>query len=193
MSESTSSPRAALREALKRVAGALRQGDVAFALAGGYAAWVYGAPEPEHDVDVVVASADRDAAAAALRDAGLTVDQPPEDWLFKVHTDGVFVDVLHRISGEPVGPELLGRAQEREVLSVMMPVSDVTDVLVGKLRALNEQRCDLGTVLPAARAVREQVDWERVAAETAGNDCAAACLFLLERLRVVPPALCGGD
>lgn len=178
--------REARREALKRVAAGLRRGGVPFALAGGYAAWAYGAPEPEHDVDLVVTADDRDAAVTALEAAGLPVDQPPEDWLFKVHLDGVVVDVLLRLAGRPIGPDDLGRAVEREVLSIRMPVSDVTDVLIGKLCALTEQRCDLGTVLPAARALREQIDWDRVVAETSGNDVAAACLFLLRRLRVAP-------
>ncbi|HEY2196043.1 MAG TPA: hypothetical protein VGH76_27620 [Actinomycetospora sp.] len=178
--------RAGQREALKRVAVALLEGGVPFALAGGYAAWAYGAPEPEHDVDVVVAEEAAGKAAEVLAAAGLDVAHPPEDWLFKVYTDGAMVDVLHRVCGHPVGPEMLGRALEKEVLSVWMPVSEVTDVLVGKLCALNEQRCDLNTVLPAARAVREQVDWERAAREVAGNDVAVACLYLLRRLGVVP-------
>jgi hypothetical protein len=179
--------RSGQREALKRVAVALAEGGVPFALAGGYAAWAYGAPEPEHDVDMVVAEGAATKAAEVLAAAGLEVEQPPEDWLFKVWTDGAMVDVLHRVCGHPVGDEMLGRARDKEVLSVWMPVSDVTDVLVGKLCALNEQRCDLGTVLPAARAVREQVDWERAAREVAGNDVAVACIYLLRRVGVVPP------
>ena len=45
----------ALRAALKRSAAALKADDVPFALAGSYALWVHGAPEPDHDVDLVVA------------------------------------------------------------------------------------------------------------------------------------------
>ena len=36
----------------------------------------------------------------------------------------------------------------------------------------------------AARSLREQVDWSRVARETADNDFAAALLFLLDRLDI---------
>ena len=174
------------REALKRVAGALARSGVRFALAGGYAVWAHGGPEPEHDVDVVVRPDDAGAAAEALRDAGLQVEQPPEDWLFKVYSDGAMVDVLLQINGRDVDAAMLARARDIEVLSVVMPVSDMTDVLVGKLCALNEQRCDLTKVLPAARAVREQVDWARTAQEIAGYDVALACLFLLRRLGVAP-------
>ena len=174
------------REALKRVAVALRRGGVKFALAGGYAVWAHGGPEPEHDVDVIVSPDDAEAAAAALRDADLQVEQPPEDWLFKVYSDGAMVDVLLQINGRDVDSAMISRAYDIEVLSVTMPVSDITDVLVGKMCALNEQRCDLNKVLPSARAVREQVDWARTAREVAGHDLALACLYLLRRLRVAP-------
>ena len=53
---------ASLREALKRVAVTLKQAEVPFALAGGYAAWARGGPEPDHDVDFVVTEADAEPA-----------------------------------------------------------------------------------------------------------------------------------
>ena len=89
-------------------------------------------------------------------------------------------------AGRPVDQAMLDRAEVREVLSVRMPVSSADDVIIGKLCALNEQDCDLGKVLPAARALREQVDWAWVTERTADNDVAAACLFLLRRLGVAP-------
>jgi hypothetical protein len=36
------------------------------------------------------------------------------------------------------------------------------------------------------RAVREQLDWPRLRKETAGNDFAAAFLFLTDRLGISP-------
>jgi hypothetical protein len=177
------------REALKRVAGTLKRAGVRFALAGGYAAWAHGAPEPVHDVDFVVAEADAERAAAALAEAGLRVEQPPEDWLVKVFTDGTMVDVAHRLNRVPVGSALLDRAGEQEVLSVAMPVMAATDVLVTKMNALTEHECDYAKLLPVSRALREQVDWERLRQDTSGNDFAVAFLFLLDRLGVIasPP------
>lgn len=179
---------AARREALKRVAVTLRGGGVAFALAGGYAGWALGGPEPENDVDFAVAEAEADHAASVLADGGLEVLHPPEDWLFKVASDGADVDILFRIARLAVDEAMLGRAVEREVLSVSMPVLDATDLIIGKLAALNEHACDLSKVLPTARALREQVDWARAEAETADNDVAVACMVLLRRLRVAPEA-----
>ena len=172
------------REALKRVAVSLKQSGLRFALAGGYAGWAHGAPEPVHDVDFVVARDDAEQAYTVLDSAGLRVVQPPEDWLFKVFTDGTTVDVTYRINSSPVDSAVLDRAEEVEVLSVVMPVLSSTDVLTGKLNALDEHYCDYSKLLPVARALREQVDWDRVRADTTENDFAVTGLFLLDRLRI---------
>ncbi len=60
----------ALREALKVVAVALKESDIPFALAGGYAIWARGGPEPDHDVDFVVAEDDAARASSCWRGAG---------------------------------------------------------------------------------------------------------------------------
>jgi hypothetical protein len=177
-----------MREALKRVAVALKESGIPFALIGGYAVWARGGPESEHDVDFLVAAEDAPAAAAALADAGLDVQQPPEDWLFKVYTDGAMVDIIHRHSGEPAQRSTVEDAEEFEVLSVSMPVLAATELLAQKLSAMDEHMCDFAAVLPVARALREQVDWSRVRRETKGNDFAAAFLFLAERLGIVEAA-----
>lgn len=171
-----------LRAALKRTASALKQTGLPFALAGSYALWAHGGPESRHDVDFMIAESDVDAVAAALAAAGLPARRPPEDWLLKVDTDGVVVDLLHRAGGEPVGPSLLGRAQVREVLSVRMPVLPPTEVLVHKLGALSDHYCDFAPLLAAVRAVREQLDWGELRGRTADSDHAAAFLFLADRL-----------
>lgn len=176
---------AGLREALKVVAVALKEGEVPFALAGSYALWARGAPEPHHDVDFAVAEEDRDRVAALLSEHGLEVADPPEDWLFKVFVDGAMVDVLFRANGEPVTHEYLAASDEVEVESVQMPVLSATALLLAKLSALDERSCDLGKVIPAARAVREQVDWPAVAEAVNDNDFAVVTLDLLGRLGVV--------
>jgi hypothetical protein len=178
--------REALREALKHTAVALKGSEVAFALGGGYAAWALGGPEPDHDVDFVVADQDRAHAMRVLQDAGLRVETPPEDWLFKVFQGEAMVDVIHRIGGEPVASELLERAVETEVLSIRMPVLSATDLVTGKLLALSEHACDYGKVLPAARALREQVEWDSLHSRVADNPYAQAFLVLVQRLGVAP-------
>jgi len=60
-----------LREALKRVAVALKQTGRPFALMGGYAAWARGGPESGHDVDVI----HRVTGRAATRDVVEEADE----------------------------------------------------------------------------------------------------------------------
>ncbi len=179
--------RESLREALKRVAVALKETGIPFALIGGYAVWARGGPEPDHDVDFMVAEEDASTVAERLAEEGFQVVQPPEDWLFKVFTDDAMVDVIHRDSGEPATRTVVEDADEMEVLSVLMPVLSGTELVVQRLNAMDEHMCDFGRQLPVARALREQVDWPRVRKETAQNDFAAAFLHLLERLSIIEP------
>jgi hypothetical protein len=183
----TSDERDEVRDLLKRTAVALKQDGVPFALCGGYAAWVRGAPEPDHDADFLVPLADAERAAKALADAGLEVLDPAEDWLLKVVGGDAFVDVLWRTCGRPVEADLIERAEVLPVLSVQMPVLAATDILTTKLMALDEHYCDFARLLPVARALREQVDWARVRADVADNDFAVVFLLLLERLGIIEP------
>ena len=171
-----------LREALRSAASALKENGPRFALAGSYALWAYGAPEPTHDVDLVVAESDVDDAVATLGKAGFAVEQPPEDWLFKARTAETVVDVLHRLNGVRVETPTLDCAEQHDVLAVRMPVLPPTMVLIQQLRSLGEHYCDFARLLPAVRAVREQLDWDRIRTHTADNDYAVAFLVLVERL-----------
>ena len=175
-----------IQDMLKRTAVALKRADVPFALCGGYAAWVRGAPEPDHDADFLVPAAESERAAKVLADAGLEVQDPPEDWLTKVVSGNSFVDVLWRTCGHPVETDLIDRAEVLPVLSVQMPVLQATDIVVTKLMALDEHYCDFSRMLPVARALREQVDWSHVEKAVAENHFAVVFLDLLDRLGVVP-------
>ncbi|MCV7218157.1 hypothetical protein H7J51_23060 [Mycobacterium crocinum] len=174
-----------LRSALRRAAAAMKADGPDFALAGSYALWVYGAPEPVHDVHFVVAESEVELAAKSLADAGFTIERPPEDWLFKACVGGEFViDVLHRLNGVPVDATTLECAVPHDVLAISMRVLPPTYVITEKLCSLNEHHCDFASLLPSARAVREQVDWDSVRADTAHNDFAVAFLVLTDRLGI---------
>ncbi len=157
-----------------------------FALAGSYALWVYGAPEPVHDVDFVVAESEVELAAKSLADAGFTIERPPEDWLFKACVGGEFViDVLHRLNGGFRSTRRRSSARCRTTfLAISMRVLPPTYVITEKLCSLNEHHCDFASLLPSVRAVREQVDWDSVRADTAHNDFAVAFLVLTDRLGI---------
>ena len=178
------SDREEIRDLLKRVAVALKQGDVPFALFGGYAAWVRGAPEPDHDADFLVPAAEAERAAKVLGEAGLQVVDPAEDWLTKVVQGNSFVDVLWRTCGIPVEQALIDRAEDMPVLSVHMPVLEATDIVVTKLMALDEHYCDYSRLLPVARALREQIDWSFVRARAGSSPFAQAFMTLVEGLGI---------
>ena len=125
---------------------------------------------------------DVDNAIATLTDAGFVIERPPEDWLFKARIGETLVDVLHRVNGARVEAATLDCAEEHEVLAIRMPVLPPTIVLIQQLRALNERHCDFARLLPAVRAVRERLDWDRIEAQTADNDYAVAFLVLVTRL-----------
>ncbi|BBY80059.1 nucleotidyltransferase [Mycolicibacterium pulveris] len=177
-----------LRDALRRAASALRDHGPDFALGGSYALWVFGGPEPVHDVDFVVAEPDTEAAALTLEKAGFTIERTPEDWLFKACVEDDFViDVLHRLNGVPVDADTINSAEEYDVLAIRMKVLAPTYVMAEKLNALNEHNCDFSALLPAVRAVRERLDWPRLRADTADNPYAAAFLVLTEKLGITSP------
>ncbi len=176
-----------LREALRRAASALKADGPPFALAGSYALWAHGAPEPLHDVDFVVTEDDVEAAASALSKAGFDIRRPPEDWLFKaaLSVDGpAVVDVLHQINRVPVESAMIETAETLDVLAVSMPVLDPTQIVLQKLRALHEHHCDFATLIPVVRAVREQLDWPRLRRDTSGNPFAGAFLVLCADLGI---------
>ena len=175
-----------MRGALKRAASALKADQVPFALAGSYALWVFGAPEGANDVDLAVAENSVEDAASSLEAAGFVIERPPEDWLFKAHDDGATVDVLHRLVGVPVDRDLLGRAEEYDVLGVRLPVLPPTEVVTTKMLSMTEHYCDFGALLASVRSVRERLDWDRIRAATSDQPFAAAFLYLLERLEIAP-------
>ena len=175
-----------LRRALKLSASALKADDIPFALAGGYALWAHGAPEPVHDVDLVLTEQHVPAAVASLSAAGFRIERPPEDWLFKAYLDDDLVDVLHRVSGEPVMDEQVEAAVELELLGIRLPVLTPTPVMVAKLRSLTEHYCDFAPLLPVARAVREQLDWAALRQVGEESPFAEGLLLVLDRLEIAP-------
>jgi hypothetical protein len=193
---SATSDESPLRTALKYSASALKADGIPFSLGGGYALWVHGGPEPSHDVDLVVAETDVEMAANSMAAAGLRIERPPEDWLFKAYLDDdsleateepALVDVLHRLAGVPVIKELLDTSEEYEVLGIRIPVLPPTPIMIAKLQSFSEHYCDFEQPLLVARAVREQLDWAEIRKATHEHPFAEAFLFLIERLGIVPP------
>lgn len=172
-----------ITRAMKRCAAALRDAQVQFVLAGSLAAWARGGPPVSGDADFVVRPGDADPARRALTEAGMGIERPPEDWLFKAWDGGALVDVIHQPAGLDV-EEVFARADLMSVASVDMLVMAVDDVLVNKLRSFEEHYIDFVGLLPIARALREQADWDAIRRRTADHPIAAGFLAMAERLGI---------
>lgn len=176
-----------IKDSVKRVAGALREAEVPFLLGGGLAAWAYGGPGTGHDLDVMVRPAHADRALQALADAGMRTERPPEGWLYKAWDDDVMVDLIFEPTGTQVDEELFARATELEVNAVSMLVMSLEDVLITKLKTLDEHTLDYEPLLLIARALRERIDWPRVRREVGDSPYAKGFLTLIEELGIVDP------
>jgi hypothetical protein len=116
----------------------------------------------------------------------MRAEYPPEEWLFKAWRDGVMIDLIFRPAGLEITDEVFERAETMSVLALSMPVMAIEDVLATKLNALTEHDLDYRPTLAIARAIREQIDWQRLHALTAGSPFARAFFVLAEDLRIAP-------
>lgn len=178
-------PDEALVGTLKRAGAALGKAGVPFAVAGGFAAWARGAPPTEHDVDFLVLRDDAEVALAALAEAGMRPEHPPEDWLVKAWDGEVLVDLIFAPAGFETTDDLLARAEEINVAGITLPILPATDIFVSRLLALSDHHLDLEALLTLARALREQVDWDRVRERVGESPFARAFLYLLEELGII--------
>ena len=176
-----------LLETVKRAAVELKRAEIPFALCGGWAVYARGGPRSEHDADFALVEQDVPRALDVLQAAGFEAGEAPEDWLAKVRDRGNLVDLIFRLSGEPVTADTFARVEQLEVGSVLMPVLSATDLVVAKLLTYRDHYCDFATSLPMVRALREQVDWPAVRERTAHSPFAEAFLLLADRLELTDP------
>ena len=176
-----------LTASLKRCAAWLRDAEVDFVLAGSLAAWARGGPPVSGDIDFLVRPAQVQRAREALLAHGLQVEQPPEGWLVKAWDQEALIDLIHEPAGLEVD-ETFERADTISVLSVDMPVMAVDDVLVNKLLSFEEHYIDFVGLLPFARALREQADWEAVRRRTDHSAIAVGFFAMAERLGILASA-----
>jgi hypothetical protein len=176
----------AIEASLKKAVAALRDADIPFLLAGSLAVWARGGPETRHDLDFVVKPDDAERALAALADAGMRPETPPEEWLSKAWDGDILIDLIHAPRGLEVTDEVIDRGELLHVIGITIPVMAIEDVLATKLMALHEHELDYTAVLRIARAVREQVDWPLLRRRTQGSPFAAAFFVLCEELGIVP-------
>jgi Uncharacterised nucleotidyltransferase len=177
----------AIEATLRKAVAALDDHRVPFLLGGSLAVWARGGPESCNDLDLMVRREDADAALAALEEAGMRTERPPEGWLFKAWDGDVLVDMIFGPKGQPIDEGTFGRAERVSVFGLEVLAMSLEDVIITKLRAIHEHYLDYDPLLQTARAVREQIDWERVRAEAGESPYAAAFFTLAEGLGLIEP------
>jgi hypothetical protein len=182
----TEQPFPRIKETLKKAAGALNDAEVPFLLGGGLAVWARGGPATSHDLDLMLRPVDAERALDVLAGGGMRAERPPEGWLYKAWDDEVLVDLIFRQNGEAVDDSLFDRAEELEVNAVPMRVMSVDDVMISRLKALDEHELDYERPLEFARALREQIDWRNVRQQTRDSPYAKAFFTMVEELGVAP-------
>ena len=185
MSVEEEQPFSDIEATLKKSAAALRGAGVPFLLGGSLASWARGGPDTTHDLDVIVKPQDAGRAQEALIAAGMRPEDPPESWLLKVWDGDVLIDLIFQPAGLTVDDDLIARADLVNAAAMDFKVMAIEDVLYTKLNALNEHYLDFSSLLQISRAVREQVDWERLRERTAGSPYATAFFCLLDELGIV--------
>jgi hypothetical protein len=175
-----------LLEAVKVTTDILISARIDFALCGGIAVYARGGIPTDHDVDVVIQSEDAQRALDALSEAGLRTESPPEGWLVKAYHEDVLIDLIYRPVDRPVTAATLADVDQLPVGPVRLPVLSASELLIHSLGTLNDQECDFSDPLRLARAIREQIDVERVRAETKDSPYARAFLVLAEELNILP-------
>ncbi|MFI7039127.1 nucleotidyltransferase family protein [Microbispora rosea] len=178
----------AILETLKRAGAGLKEAGVRFALAGGCAGYARGAAPSLHDVDFALVEEDVPLALKTLESLGFRTAKPPEDWLVKAFDEeGILVDLIFSLADRPVTETMIARAESINTAALSLPVLEATDLVISWILPLSEHACDYGSLLPMVRAMREQVDWDRVASVAAPSPYASTFVTLLERLRIIAP------
>jgi hypothetical protein len=175
-------------ETLKLSVATLREAGIPFMLGGSLAAWARGGPEPKKDLDLMLKPADAEAALAALGEAGMRTERPPEEWLYKAWNGDVLVDLIFEPSGLEITDEVLARADTIPVMAIATPVMKLEDMLVTMLFALDEHCLDYGALIGIARALREQIDWSQLRARTTASPYAKAFFTLVDELGIASPS-----
>jgi hypothetical protein len=184
VSDGNDHPFADIEHTFKRAVAALREAEIPFLVGGTLASWARGGPEPRKDLDIMVRPQDSERALAALAGMGMTPERSEEEWLLKARDGDVVVDVIHRPKGMTIDERVIDRAEEMDLLAMGVRVMALEDVMVSKLLALSDHELDLESPLQIARSVREQIDWDDVAARTAESPYARAFLTLVEELGI---------
>jgi len=148
---------------------ALRARRVPFALGGGLAFSVYsGRLRNTKDVDLFLLERDRDAAVAAITDAGFHdyYDELPYDreWIYRGKRDVVILDLIWKMANyrSNVDEGWLEGGEEIEIRGTSIRCLPVEELIWSKLYVLQRERCDWTDMLNLLDACGPRLDWDHL-------------------------------
>ncbi len=174
----------ALTDALKRAAAVLEAERIPYLLGGGMGCWARGGPPTSNDIDLILKREDAERAQAALADAGLRTERPPEQWLLKAWVGDVLVDLIFEPVGIRITDDVLERGEVLNVAGMQIPVMAIDDIMVTKLLALDEHDADYPGLISIARALREQIEWPALRERTSSSPFARAFFAIADGLGI---------
>jgi hypothetical protein len=180
-----------LTDSLKRAIAALERQEIPYLLGGGLGCWARGGPPSSNDIDLMLKPEDAERAQAALVEAGMRPETPPEQWLRKAWDGDILVDLIYEPSGVRIDDEVIARGEEMSVEAMQIRVMDLDDILVTKLLALDEHSADYRDLILISRSLREQIDWAQLRERTAESPFARAFFTLADGLEISPGAAAG--
>src|SRR5690348_9885656 len=173
-----------LIDSLKRAVAALDERGVPYLLGGGLGCWARGGPPSSNDIDLMLKPEDAERAQAALAEAGMRPETPPEQWLRKAWDGDILVDLIFEPSGMRIDDEAIARGEEMSVEAMQIRVMDLDDILTTKLLALDEHSADYRDLILITRSLREQIDWAQLRERTAESPFARAFFTLADGLEI---------
>jgi len=184
---------AELTASLKRSIAALERQEIPYVLGGGLGCWARGGPPSSNDIDLMLKPEDAERAQAALAEAGMRPETPPEQWLRKAWDGEILVDLIYEPSGMTIDDEVIARGEEMSVEAMQIRVMDLDDLLVTKLLALDEHSADYRDLILITRSLREQIDWTQLRERTAESPFARAFFTLADGLEISPGSPTGAS
>jgi predicted nucleotidyltransferase len=119
---------------------AVERAGIPYVLIGGVGSASLGRPRWTHDIDLLVAPVEADAALDALAAAAFATERTNEHWIFKAERDDIVVDVIFRTVGDIyLDDDMLARAVRASFLDVEATVASPEDQIVIKAIAHDEQ------------------------------------------------------
>jgi hypothetical protein len=167
----------------------LERKTVPFAVSGAFALRQHtGIGRDTKDLDLFLCAKDAEIALAHLEKQGFRCEICDPVWLFKVHRDDYFVDLITGMSNGVITVEAswIKGAQRSKVLGVSTRVLAPEELILSKLFVTRRERFDGADIAHVIYARGRTLDWERMLAQV--GEHWEVLLWALVLFRYVYPA-----